>query len=73
MGGNNNTEKHDHSKVSDPAYEPANPLQVSKWMSQSARKYSTLAIPGVYGSEYDKLPFGLFPAYFLSSYIVPIS
>jgi S-(hydroxymethyl)glutathione dehydrogenase/alcohol dehydrogenase len=57
--GNNKYGGHDHSKVLNPAYEPANPLQVIKWMSQSARKYSTLAIPGVYGSEYDKFPFGL--------------
>ena len=49
---------HDHSKVSDPIYEPANPIQVREWMCQSARKYSTLSIPGVYGSAYDKFPFG---------------
>jgi S-(hydroxymethyl)glutathione dehydrogenase / alcohol dehydrogenase len=49
---------HDHSKVSNPAYEPANPLQVITWMCQTARKYSTIAIPGVYGSAYDKFPLG---------------
>jgi S-(hydroxymethyl)glutathione dehydrogenase / alcohol dehydrogenase len=49
---------HDHSKVTDPAYEPANPLQVINWMCQTARKYSTLSIPGVYGSNYDKFPLG---------------
>ena len=54
----NGYEGHDHSEVSDPAYEPANPLQVIKWMCQVARRYSTLAIPGVYGSEYDKFPLG---------------
>jgi S-(hydroxymethyl)glutathione dehydrogenase / alcohol dehydrogenase len=35
-----------------------NPLQVITWMCQAARKYSTLSIPGVYGSEYDKFPLG---------------
>lgn len=54
----NGTIKHDHSEVSDPAYEPTNPLQVINWMCQAARKYSTLSIPGVYGSEYDKFPLG---------------
>lgn len=49
---------HDHSKVSDPIYEPHNPIQVLEWMCQSAKKYSTLSIPGVYTSEYDKFPFG---------------
>ena len=54
----NGSIKHDHSEVSDPAYEPANPLQVINWMCQAARKYSTLSIPGVYGSAYDKFPLG---------------
>ena len=27
-------------------------------MCQAARKYSTIAIPGVYGSAYDKFPLG---------------
>lgn len=49
---------HDHSKVSDPIYEPANPVQVLEWMCQSARKYSILSVPGVYVSTYDKFPFG---------------
>jgi len=49
---------HDHSKISEPAYEPLNSLQVINWMCQAARRYSTLSIPGVYGSEYDKFPLG---------------
>ncbi len=49
---------HDHSRVSDPAYEPSNPLQVIQWITQVARKYSTAAIPGVYVSAYDKFPLG---------------
>ncbi|MFL6399631.1 MAG: zinc-binding dehydrogenase, partial [Nitrososphaeraceae archaeon] len=49
---------HDHSKVSNPAYEPANPLQIINWICQAARKYSTISIPGVYGSAYDKFPLG---------------
>jgi S-(hydroxymethyl)glutathione dehydrogenase / alcohol dehydrogenase len=57
-GQNNSSVKHDHSEVSNPAYEPANSLQVINWMSQAARKYSTISIPGVYGSAYDKFPLG---------------
>lgn len=49
---------HDHSKVSDPIYEPANPIQVLEWMCQSARKFSTLSVPGAYSSSYDRFPFG---------------
>ncbi|MGC1132315.1 MAG: alcohol dehydrogenase catalytic domain-containing protein, partial [Nitrososphaeraceae archaeon] len=50
--GSNSRSKsgHDHSKVSNPAYEPANPLQVIHWICQAARKYSTISIPGVYGA-----------------------
>ena len=55
-GDGNNNKGHDHSKVSNPAYEPANPLQVINWMCQTAKKYSTISIPGVYGSAYDKFP-----------------
>lgn len=44
----NSIKGHDHSKVSNPAYEPANPLQIIIWTCQTARKYST--IQGVYGS-----------------------
>jgi S-(hydroxymethyl)glutathione dehydrogenase / alcohol dehydrogenase len=56
--GSQSYKGHDHAKISDPAYEPINPLQVITWMCQVARKYSTLSIPGVYGSEYDKFPLG---------------
>ena len=58
--GSNSRSKsgHDHSKVSNPAYEPANPLQVINWICQAARKYSTISIPGVYGAAYDQFPLG---------------
>lgn len=49
---------HDHTNLSNPAYEPSNPLQVITWITQAARKYSTVSIPGVYGSAYDKFPLG---------------
>ena len=45
-------------EISSPAYEPANPMQVINWMSQAARKYSTISIPGVYGASYDQFPLG---------------
>ena len=57
-GGSSSNKGHDHSKVSNPAYEPANPLQIINWMCQIARKYSTISIPGVYGSAYDSFPLG---------------
>lgn len=50
---------HDHSKVNLPSYQPANPLQVITWMSQIARKYSTISIAGVYGNSYDQFPLGI--------------
>jgi len=50
---------HDHSQVSIPAYQPMNPMQVITWMAQIAKKYSTISIPGVYGSAYDRFPLGL--------------
>ena len=46
------------SRVFNPAYEPANPLHVINWMCQIARKYSTISIPGIYGSAYDQFPLG---------------
>ena len=49
---------HSHASVDNPAYEPPNPLQVITWITQAARKYSTVGIPGVYGSAYDKFPLG---------------
>lgn len=59
---NNDGDKgnHDHSTVSNPAYDPGNPLQVISWMCQVARKYSYISIPGVYSSGYDQFPLGLF-------------
>jgi S-(hydroxymethyl)glutathione dehydrogenase/alcohol dehydrogenase len=60
--GNNDKYKnkniHDHSQISDPAHEPANPLQVISWICEIAKKNSTAAIPGVYTSAYDKFPLG---------------
>jgi len=50
---------HDHSTVSNPAYDPVNSLQVITWMAQIAKKNSTISIPGVYGSGYDQFPLGL--------------
>jgi S-(hydroxymethyl)glutathione dehydrogenase/alcohol dehydrogenase len=44
---------HDHKDVLKSAYDPPNPLQVITWITQAARKYSTVGIPGVYGSAYD--------------------
>ena len=49
---------HDHSTVSNPVYEPANPIQVFEWMCQSAKKFSTLSVPGAYSWAYDKFPIG---------------
>jgi threonine dehydrogenase-like Zn-dependent dehydrogenase len=57
-GDGNSIKGHDHSKGSNPAYEPANPLQITNWMCQAARKYSTISIPGIYGSVYNKFPLG---------------
>ena len=42
---------HDHSKVSKPAYEPGNPLQIITWMCKLQRNR--------YGSAYDQFPLGL--------------
>ena len=55
----NNNLHHDHSIVSNPQYNPVNPLQVITWMAQIAKKNSTISIPGVYGSGYDQFPLGL--------------
>src|SRR5215217_6167659 len=55
----NNNKGHDHSRVSNPAYELGNPLRVITWMCQTAKKYSTISIPGVYGYAYDQFPLGL--------------
>ena len=50
---------HDHSQVSNPAYQPMNPMQVITWICQIAKKFSTVSIPGVYGSAYYQFPLGL--------------
>jgi len=55
----NSARGHDHSKVRIPAYQPLNPIQVITWMSQIAKKYSTISIPGVYATAYDQFPLGL--------------
>jgi S-(hydroxymethyl)glutathione dehydrogenase / alcohol dehydrogenase len=57
--GTDTNKGHDHSQVSIPAYQPMNPMQVITWMCQVAKKYSTISIPGVYGSVYDQFPLGL--------------
>lgn len=57
--GTDENKGHDHSQVSIPAYQPMNPMQVITWMAQIAKKYSTISIPGVYGSAYDQFPLGL--------------
>lgn len=57
-GTDTNNKGHDHSKVNLPAYQPANPMQVITWMSQIAKKYTTISIPGVYGTAYDQFPLG---------------
>jgi len=51
---------HIHAQVSNPAYEPQNPMQVMNWISQAARKYSTVGVPGVYLASYDQFPLGMF-------------
>jgi len=56
---NNINPNHDHKQISNPEYNPVNPLQVITWMAQVAKKYSTISIPGVYGSGYDQFPLGL--------------
>ena len=55
----NSAKGHDHSKVRIPAYQPMNPIQVITWMSQIAKKYSTISIPGVYATAYDQFPLGV--------------
>lgn len=58
-GKKGNNLHHNHSTVSNPTYNPVNPLQVIIWMAQVAKKYSTISIPGVYSSGYDQFPLGL--------------
>ena len=59
-GSNQNGPFHSHENVSNPGYDPANPLQVITWIAQVAKKNSIVSIPGVYGSAYDQFPLGLF-------------
>ncbi len=40
------------------AYPNENPLQVINWITQVARKYSAVGIPGVYQGSFDAFPFG---------------
>ncbi|HQP91684.1 MAG TPA: alcohol dehydrogenase catalytic domain-containing protein [Candidatus Omnitrophota bacterium] len=44
--------------ISNPAYPNEYPMQVFEWMSQTASKFSTLGIPGVYNSSYCNFPLG---------------
>ena len=55
----NGNKGHEHEKVNLPAYQPSNPLQVITWMSQIAKKYSTISIPEVYANAYDQFPLGV--------------
>ncbi len=55
----NYNKDHDHSKVNLPAYQPTNSMQIITWMSQIAKKNSTISIPGVYSTAYDQFPLGL--------------
>lgn len=49
---------HIHEKSSNPAYVPQDSLQVINWIIESARKFSTIGIPGVYMSDFANFPFG---------------
>lgn len=51
---------HNHDISENPAYVPENSLQVINWILQSARKFSTASIAGVYASEYTNFPLGQF-------------
>lgn len=51
---------HRHDESSNPAYIPQDSLQVINWIAQSARKFSTVGIPGVYMTEFSNFPFGQF-------------
>jgi len=49
---------HPDHQMKEPPYEKLNPIQVIEWIGQSARKYSTVGIPGVYSGAFNKFPFG---------------
>ena len=44
----------------DTANEPIDPVQVLTWISQCARRFSTVGIPGVYTISLDNFPMGMF-------------
>ena len=46
VGGDGNNKGHDHSRVSNPAYESANPLKVINWICQTAKK-NTIGDAGI--------------------------
>jgi S-(hydroxymethyl)glutathione dehydrogenase / alcohol dehydrogenase len=46
--------------VPKPAYMNQNPLQVINWITNVARKFSTVGIPGVYNGLFDNFPLGSF-------------
>ncbi len=45
-------------QVKKPVFKNQNPVQVIAWISEAARKFSTIGIPGVYVGAYDDFPFG---------------
>ncbi|HKU50804.1 MAG TPA: zinc-dependent alcohol dehydrogenase [Nitrososphaera sp.] len=51
---------HKHDKSANPALIPQDSLQVINWMVDSARKQSTVSIPGVYMTDFSNFPFGNF-------------
>jgi S-(hydroxymethyl)glutathione dehydrogenase/alcohol dehydrogenase len=51
---------HQHGATKNPAYMPQDSLQVLNWIVEAARKFSTVSVPGVYGSEFSGFPFGQF-------------
>lgn len=51
---------HKHEKSANPAYMPQDSLQVINWMVDSARKLSTVSIPGVYMTDFSNFPLGNF-------------
>jgi S-(hydroxymethyl)glutathione dehydrogenase/alcohol dehydrogenase len=51
---------HKHEKSANPAYMPQDSLQVINWMVDSARKLSTVSIPGVYMTDFANFPLGNF-------------
>jgi S-(hydroxymethyl)glutathione dehydrogenase/alcohol dehydrogenase len=56
IGNNHKTAK--DAGIKNPAYPKEYPLQVFEWMTKTARKFSTLGIPGVYTTAYNHFPLG---------------